>query len=241
MNKKLEYFYNIGPFQSDKILKRLLELKLVHPNKVNNDGYSLVEIRDILKRKEIFEELSEATKTDLIYNPLRVIPREFIDLINNEFNNIIGNTIRFNLAGSYIRGKKTSGDIDMVINLKDKSWNYFANKINENSKIIKLYNPYAQGSDKVSTIIEIKTKANVKMDVFLSNDEDYIFAMLFATGSGKFNIRMRYIAKKKGYLLNHHGLYQKFGENLKKLNIKTELEIFDILNIDYKLPADRNI
>jgi len=53
---------------------------------------------------------------------------------------------------------------------------------------------------------------------------------LYLIGSGKFNIWLRSIAKRKGYLLNQYGLFKR--ENGKRVSSK-EKEIFQILNIKF--------
>lgn len=273
---ELDYFYNIGNKQSEKIWHRLLELKLVKKDK----KYSIEELKEILKNPEIFPELSEATKCDLTYNPVRKIPRPIIELIEKEFKKHLGKKkIRFNIAGSYLRGKLVSSDIDMVLNSDDsckvfgkditKIWPGIKKLINSRSKFIKFTDPFANGPDKIGTLIQVDLiksglekipevknlllntgtdivcnsglcKVYVKIDIFLSNTQDYIFAMLFATGSGLFNVRMRYLAKRKGMLLNNHGLWKKVDQNnLEKIPIQTEKEIFEILGMTYKSPRER--
>jgi DNA polymerase/3'-5' exonuclease PolX len=63
------------------------------------------------------------------------------------------------------------------------------------------------------------------------------YALLFYTGSKKFNIIMRGIAKKKGYLLNEHSLYD---INMKPYSAKSEKDIFDKLGMNYHEPSERN-
>ena len=267
IEENLTYFYSIGSIQAKKLLKKLIELKLINSDK----NYTLSDLRRILSKKEIFDELSIATKTDLKYNPLRVIPRPIIKFINDEIQKIFSAlNIQYDICGSYIRGKSTSGDIDMVVNTDDLSRLIRLKKISEykniidklNESNIKFHEPFANGNDKIATLIEVdliksklvkeypefkklfkctsSCKVNVKIDIFLSNTEDYIFAKMFAIGSGSFNIRMRSVAKKKGYLLNNHGLWKKTSVNiLEKMPIKTEKEIFDFLNIKYKQPSER--
>lgn len=237
MEEKLKYFYSIGNIQAHNIYNKLIELKLIN---VDSPPETLEEIKKILQKSEIFYLLPEATKHDLLYNPLRIIPREIIELIEKEFKKII--KIRFDICGSYSRLKKESGDIDLVLSTEKKkndTWSYFMNKINQNSKLIQIHVPFAQGSDKVSVLIEVSglIGVNVKMDVFLTNDEDYIFAKLFATGSGNFNIRMRALAKRNGFLLNNHGLFNKKTDE--KIKINSEEDIFKILGMTYKKPEER--
>jgi DNA polymerase beta len=257
----LTHFYNIGSIQAKKLLNNLINAKLIY----TSNKYSLSDLRKILKNPIIFANLAKATQIDLLFNPLRVIPRPIISLIDSELHKCFdrpSDKIKFDIAGSYIRGKSTSGDIDLVIDENTIKGAEFIKKINAYSTFIKFHEPFAQGSDKITTLIEvdliksglIKThpdfkklfkcnsscKVNVKIDIFLSNTDDYIFALLFATGSGLFNIRMRSLAKKKGYLLNHRGLYKKISDTvLEKIPVKSETEIFRILNMTYKVPTDR--
>lgn len=266
----LNYFFNLGDKQSKKLWDRLIELKLVK----EGQQYTLDETKKILKNPKIFSELHEATKQDLKYSPLRRIPRFIIEYIDSEFNKIL-KPIHYKIAGSYLRGKSSSGDIDMVLDIDSvlkqvkisnndldvtkKCWNFIQKKINTKSKIIKLMKPFAQGPDKIGVLIKVNirkiiqknpkfikdidtkcTYVYVKMDIFISKKDEFVFALLFATGSGFFNIRMRAVAKRKGYLLNNHGLFKKNNGNiLEKLPINTEKAIFEILNISYKEPKDR--
>lgn len=243
--EKLTYFYNIGEKQAPILYEKLINLKLIKGNE------SLSDLRRILRKPEIFNDLSLATKTDLIYNPLRVIPRKIIQLINDEFHKYVLGP-KFDVCGSFIRGKNTSGDIDLVLEIN--KWDYFNKNVNK-SKIIQIKEPFAKGSSKISTLIEVnlinypefknliteyENKIYIKMDVFLSTLENYIFAKLFATGSGKFNIQMRYVAKHKGYLLNNNGLWKKIKNELIKIhNINNEKDIFIKLGIKYKEPHER--
>ena len=53
---------------------------------------------------------------------------------------------------------------------------------------------------------------------------------MYFTGNREFNIRMRAIAKNKGYLLNQYGLFKKTGQ---RVPIRDERDIFKKLNITY--------
>lgn len=259
MENNLTYFYNIGDIQANKIWTKLLDLKLVKPDKV----YDVHQLRDILRDPKIYSELSIATRTDLDYNPLRVVPRQVISYIISEFQKYID--IKFDVGGSYSRGKSTSGDIDIVVltEKKESTWEYIKKRVNDNSKTISFIEPYASGSDKVSTLIKVDLESSgivkeypdlkelykctdscivyVKIDIFLSDKPGYMYALLFAIGSGTFNIRMRFAAKNRGYLLNHRGLFIKKNDKLQRVALKDEKALFDILEMTYKTPAERAI
>jgi len=76
---------------------------------------------------------------------------------------------------------------------------------------------------------------NIKMDIFITPPKEYMYMLLFATGSGTFNIRMRSNAKHKGYLLNQRGLFK----NGVRQNIKTEHQLFKFLNMKWLEPENR--
>ena len=67
--------------------------------------------------------------------------------------------------------------------------------------------------------------------------EEWITGLLYFTGSKQFNIMMRIQAKKLGYNLNEHELYNiKTG---KKVILKDEKELFKILKMEYFPPDKR--
>ena len=60
------------------------------------------------------------------------------------------------------------------------------------------------------------------------------FLLYFGSGEN-FSRKIRKYAKDKGYKLNETGLYK----NNKKINLKSEKEIFDYLKIPYVKPENR--
>jgi DNA polymerase/3'-5' exonuclease PolX len=232
----MEYFYNIGEKQAKLLTDHLLKLGLIEKNK----EYSIEEYKQILKTPAIFAELPLATQMDLLHNPLRSIPREYIKIIEDELKKYLSD-LKFDIAGSYIRGKPASSDIDLVLlKTKDDMWEYFSNQINK-SEHIRFLEPFAHGEDKIGTLIQIlNKKVTVKIDIFLCDKDSYVYTLLFAIGSGHFNVRMRSIAKRKGYLLNNKGLYKILNNGeLVRLDLKTEEEIFHELGMIYRKPSER--
>jgi DNA polymerase/3'-5' exonuclease PolX len=246
--EQLQEFYSVGPKLSENIWTLLKEHKLVE----DDIKYTKAQLRSILTNNVIFEQLPVATQQSVIYNPLNKIPRLVIQTIEEEFKKYAGD-IKFDIAGSYRRKRDTSTDIDLVLmSITDEHqgqnvWDRFVKQVQTGKKIV-IMEPYAKGNDRISTLIKIvpktanenKKEIYVKMDVFIAEPEEYLFALLYATGSGKFNIRMRSTAKRKGYLLNQRGLYKRQdGDLLQKIDVKDEKEIFDILGIKYKIPEKR--
>lgn len=104
--------------------------------------------------------------------------------------------------------------------------------------------------------IENKDKrSTIQIDLFYVKKEEYPFSLLHYTGNYLFNIYMRNIAIKKGYKLNQYGLFliensevnnNKSQDQIKTEkgqinNIKSERNIFDFLNLDWKEPNERDI
>lgn len=220
------------------------------------DGATTIqEMRSALRKH--LKHLPIMARADLVYNPMRMVPRELLTIVANIFSKFKGVYV----GGSYSRGKPTSGDMDVVIPYG--TWDQFLNFIsNKYSNVLRLRTPFAIGDNKIGTMVTVCVplqlenkvkeylkpynyyrdgKINIKVDFFLAKPKEYITTVLFATGSGRFNIIMRTQAKKLGYLLSNEGLFKLGKSNtMKRVAIKTEKDIFKLLNVTYREPAERN-
>lgn len=114
--------------------------------------------------------------------------------------------IKFGIYGSYIRKEDTIGDIDILVNEKDY----------EKVKNILKGFPFSER-------LEIYYLPEEYKDSWES------FA-LYLIGSGKFNVWLRGIAKRKNFLLNQYGL---FDRDTGELISTKEKEIFEILGVKF--------
>lgn len=160
--------------------------------------------------------------------PETAIPRS----ISSDIMKILTKYPNTTAVGSYRRNTRYNSDLDIVIT---------SNATNTLSKYIKwIYDQglypyiYSKGNSKMSMIINHKNKA-YKVDVFRCPPNEKATMILYSTGSKNFNIRMRSNAKKKGYLLNQHGIY-KDGE---KIRTNSENDVFDVLGMTYVEPENR--
>lgn len=227
--EELENIYGIGPVKAQE----LISLGLV-------DIQSSVPVRKQLLAPSVFPKLSKLTQADLKYKPNKKIKREDIKKIEKYLARVI--TEKHDVAGSYRRGKPISRDMDLVIlhaPFTEESAARLVNRINGingiNPQIIHVF---SQGSDKIGAILQYGHK-RFKIDIFAAQKDNYVPMLLFATGSAKFNIAMRAIAKRRGMLLNQHGLYRIRDDGFEKINIKTEKQFFKYLNISYLEPKNR--
>jgi DNA polymerase (family 10) len=114
--------------------------------------------------------------------------------------------IKFGIYGSYIRKENTIGDIDILVNERDYE---------KTKNILKNFPFYER--------LEIYYLPEEYKDSWES------FA-LYLVGSGKFNIWLRGIAKRKNFLLNQYGL---FNRDTGELITTKEKEIFEILGVRF--------
>lgn len=148
------------------------------------------------------------------------------------------------LCGSYRRKQLSSNDIDFLFihnKLKTKTdienstlLNDFVNKLIKSNYIL----------DSLTSPTSITTKYMGfcklidfirRIDIRFMPVNSYFFALLYMTGAGNFNRKMRIVAKSLGYKLNEYGLYK----NGKSIIITSEKDIFDKLNMDYIEPEFR--
>ena len=134
-------------------------------------------------------------------------------------------------VGSYRREKPTSGDIDILLcNIPiTKCITYIENKYNILSFITK-------GKEKASFLMVIDKKVR-HIDLLTTTTDKYVCALMYFTGSKRFNIKMRLVAKQKGYVLNEHRLT--CVKTKKNVMLKTEQDVFDVLEMTFVKPEHR--
>jgi DNA polymerase (family 10) len=76
------------------------------------------------------------------------------------------------------------------------------------------------------------------LDIEFVSEEEWGTALLYFTGSKGFNVYMRADAKRKGMLLNEHGLYD-INTGDKILQYPSEEDIFEEIGMKYVSPPMR--
>lgn len=221
--EKITSIYGIGPVLGRKLIKE----------------HNLVSFPDFLvkvKRGDI--KLSYAQKMGLKYmvDLSKRIPRAEV----KELGSIIKKRLKsidmkeFVIAGSYAMGKPDSKDVDIIIAV-DKSKT-------ELEKIELIPQILEKLGDKVIAVLEegkletIILFQNEKedwvrhIDIKISPYESLPFFKFYFCSGVNFNKEMRTIAKEKGYKLNQYGIWK----DNKKMDIKTEKEIFKLLEKPFK-------
>lgn len=149
--------------------------------------------------------MNKTTQTYLTYNPLKQIPYDVIKNLESYITSYNKNQVK--LVGGYLRRKKTSKDIDLVfVSSSNTNYETKTKEINMYIKYLEKYFTviiYLRGNDKISLLIKLKKqyinlinkeKKYMKMDIFITDENEKHFMILYGTGSKEFNIKMRGIA-----------------------------------------------
>lgn len=142
-----------------------------------------------------------------------------------------GPTVQF--VGSYRRKKPTSGDIDIL--LLHTTIDECIAHIHKQKKY-DIVGFITHGREKTSFLMRIDEHVR-RVDMLVTTDESYVPALVYFTGSKFFNIRMRQVAKEKGYVLNEHGLWRAGGgtggDKGQRVVMRTEEELFGVLGMGF--------
>lgn len=183
------------------------------------------------------------------------IPRKEIELIEkkiNEISNKINNKLKIIVCGSYRRGKKTSGDIDILLyhpdfKVKGKDLgeeNYLVTLVKELTKKKIIVDHLTDKNVKTKYMGFCKLGSNPvrRIDIRFIPFTSLATAMLYFTGPYELNTIMRSEAKKKEMILNEYGLYTVSEDGDKHLiKTKTEEDVFKKLKMKYIEPSEREL
>lgn len=195
------------------------------------EEYNITSIKQLKNKiKEDIPILTKRIKKGLTYylDLKEMIPREDIIWFESQLKDIFYGEFKFEIAGSYRRGAKESGDIDvlfrnvLISSIVDKLENWFELDV------------ISMGLTKATVIIKILDKYR-QVDILSVPSDEFYTALLYFTGSKTFNIQMREFANSIGYKLNEHGLYK----GSKKVKVNSEKEVFNILGLKYLEPNNR--
>ena len=187
-------------------------------------------------------DLTKAQRITIYYRDhlSQRIPRDEIDWFNKYLHLRLSSLLLFNrqhqieIVGSYRREEASSGDIDVLIR---QSGSFGLNDIVDIFKKDKLIiDDLALGESKYLGLLRIGERPVRRLDLLIIAAESWTSALLYFTGSQRFNILMRQRAKDLNMRLNEYGLYNSGGG---RLITNTEKDIFDLLSVRYLDPKKR--
>ena len=151
------------------------------------------------------------------------------------------------VVGSYRRGAADSGDIDVLLTLPDEvplaeRKRRFA-AVCDRLAADYVTDVLAKGDKKFMGYARLPAAApdspHRRLDLLLTPKDEYPYAVLYFTGSDRFNIVMRQRALDLGYTLNEHGMKPLAEGADAPPRMREERDIFQFLNMDYTEPKDR--
>lgn len=186
------------------------------------------------------------------------IPRKEIALIEKfllKEAHSIDPKLEIIVCGSYRRGKKTSGDVDVLMyhpNAKtskqimqpqkyglESYLELFVDLLTNNGFLLdnmtdKNFNIKYMG------FCKYKNNPVRRIDIRYVPYNSLPAAMLYFTGPYELNTMMRSAAKKRGMTLNEYGLYKVDENDVRTpMKIKSEADVFHALGMDYLTPEER--
>ena len=226
----------------------LLDVYGIGPAKARNlvETTKVASIEDL--RKKVSENpklLNEVQKIGLkYYEDIKLrIPRE--EMVEHEKLILSGLDKAFKavIVGSYRRQATSSGDIDVLLMLPDSMSE--AERVKLFKEAIATYQAkdyieaiLAKGDKKCLAVSRLPEKPARRLDLLMTPEAEFAYAILYFTGSDLFNVAFRSYALSKGYTLNEHTMTP-----LKDAPVpppmKDEKDIFDFLGLEYVEPPLR--
>jgi len=143
------------------------------------------------------------------------------------------------IAGSYRRRSETSGDIDILIKNDGKTdgKKLMSSFVEALYKSEYMYETLALGNKKFMGISKISPDSvGRRVDIMITTDKEYPFAILYFTGSAEFNPKMRQTALDLGYSLNEYSLTDIKTKLDMDKEFHEEKDIFEFLGMEYIEP-----
>jgi DNA polymerase/3'-5' exonuclease PolX len=232
IDESLDNIYGIGPAKL-KVLKekgintfkKLQDALILDPKLLNAKQKIGLQYYDDIEKRIPYKEVSEHDK----YLHKIILKDDDVTEVS--------------IVGSYRREKPTSGDIDLLIKIKNKDeyegiLKRIVKKLVEDNYILEVL---ACKDKKFMGIVKLKN-SNIarRVDMLITFPEEYACALLYFTGSKEHNIKIRHKALKMGYTLNEHRM-EKNKQAVKDVPLfNTEKDIFDFLEMDYIEPSLRD-
>jgi len=157
--------------------------------------------------------------------------------------------LQMQIVGSYRRGAANSGDIDVLITAspgqtKKDAAAAFKKAVDGLIQGGYILGVLARGPTKTLAFAGVAAANGLKtpgrrLDLLLTDPEEFPYAILYFTGSDQFNIAMRRWALDQGYTMNEHTMTPTSGDISAPPPMKCERDIFDYLGLAWVEPTER--
>lgn len=256
--KKLSNVFGIGPIKAKSFVDAgflsIDDLMKGHLNgKIKLTDQMLVGIKhyDDFMERIPHDEIIQMEKT------IQEIGSKLESMKEPKTNKILYGKVSITICGSYRRKQPTSGDIDVMFTCVDKPTTVVKKAFKEYISMLKevefLVDDLSYGETKylgacknINLKESDKQKSKVRrIDILAVPWKSYAPAVMYFTGSKKFNIEFRKKALEKGYTVNEYGIYklvdgvEKKVEEKNRIPVISEKSMFDLVGMDYLEPWER--
>jgi DNA polymerase beta len=243
--EKAKELYNIDALDA---FQNIYGVGPVKATELVNAGYTTIaDLRNAIKENP--KLLNDKQQIGLKYyeDLLERIPREEMqehDDILESLKPAEMEEYELEIVGSYRREATTSGDIDVLIRVpEDTSPQESKKNLAHYVEMLKgfgyIEEVLAIGEHKCMAISRIYKGKARRLDLLMTPDDEYAYAILYFTGSDKFNVAFRQYALEMGYTLNEHTLTPIKKDVLTVPYMHTEKDIFKFLGLRYIDPSKR--
>ncbi len=242
----------IEELEKQKIIEIFVSVWGIGPKNAKSlydKGYvTLQDLEDAPPEKEITPQVQMGLRYYIHLS--KRIPRKDIDHIKPRLEKILhylDPDAYFTIAGSYRRGLKSSGDIDIIIS-SNRPGPLLKKYVESLHDADILTDDLAVGRKKYEGIgvlrkvrvlkgPDILVDRYIRIDILSVHPDELGTALLYFSSGRDFNKMIRQIAKDKGWTLSESGL--KNIQTKKVLKFKTEEEVFKKLKMNYVPPEGR--
>jgi len=162
----------------------------------------------------------------------RSVIRECENMIKSILNEYFVQEFKIMTAGSYRRGKSSSGDMDIMLSSETFLLSEAIEVLISRGLIIDIL---ALDKKKFMGVAQIPGNDPFRIDIFMVSKENWWVAMVTHTGPKELNTQMRTIAATMGMKLSDQGL----KKGTEKIPIKSEADLFWKLNMEPIKPTKR--
>lgn len=208
-------------------------------------------LRDAVKTNQVVLDRCQLIGLNRYEDLMQRLPRTVVSELDMYVKRVVKSIdthVDATIAGSYLRGKKSCGDVDILIHGDGP-------RVRKAMPLIKermrrdgvLTDDLVEGNGKYFGVFKLPGRQYGRIDLFSVPSEQLPYALLTYTGSAVFNRSMRAKAKTLGYSLSHRGMQRVIRSSGGKtrmeasIAVENEREIFDMLDIPYVEACKRSI
>ena len=233
----LQHIYGVGPAKVRELLGQGIQ--------------SVEQLRAEIKKNP--QLLNDKQKVGLAYyeDLLERIPRQEMEAHKAALPQWLPQEMKgweTEIVGSFRRGAVNSGDIDVLIRVPPSTSALAAKRllaayVEQMKKAGYIEEVLALGEHKCMAICRLQGPKGLqkarRLDLLLTPEEEYAYAILYFTGSDQFNVAFRNHSLQMGYTLNEHRLTPLTEDKPQPPPMKKEDDIFRFLGLRYIAPEER--